>query len=239
VAGGAALSGIGFTISLFIVDIAIADPVLQDQARVGVLAASLLAFGLGAIIFKVVDRVSPPTAVGAVLIRPVDPARDHIRGDPNAPLTLVEYGDFECPFCSRATGSIDEVRAHFGSEVRHVWRHLTLTRVHPHAFEAALASEAAAVQGRFFEMGRQLFQHHHALASADLMKYAGMVGLDVLRFQEDMRSAHVINRVRDDVLDSEVMDLNSTPTFFIGDARHHGPYDAATLILALEEARAR
>jgi len=238
-AGGAALSGIGFTISLFIVDIAIADPLLQDQARVGVLAASLLALVLGGVIFKVVDHVSPPAAVGAVLVRPVDPARDHIRGDPKAPLTLVEYGDFECPFCSRATGSIDEVRAHFGPELRHVWRHLTLTRVHPHAFDAALASEAAALHDRFFDMGRILFAHHHALAAADLMKYAGMLGLDVPRFEEEMRSARVINRVKDDVLDAEVMDLNATPTFFIGDVRHHGPYDAATLIRALERSRAR
>jgi len=238
VAGGAGLSGIGFTISLFIVDIAIADPVSQDQARVGVLAASLLALVLGGIIFKVGDHVQPPMAVGAVLIRPVDPMRDHIRGDPKAPLTLVEYGDFECPFCSRATGSIDEVRAHFGSEIRHVWRHLTLTRVHPHAFDAALASEAAALQGRFFEMGRMLFEHHHALAAADLMMYAGMLGLDVPRFEEDMRSAYVINRVKDDVLDAEVMDLNATPTFFIGLSRHQGPYDAATLIRALERSRA-
>ncbi len=108
-AGGAALSGIGFTISLFIVDIAIADPVLQDQARVGELAASLLALALGWAIFKVVEQLPPATAVGAVLIRPIDPKRDHICGDPDAPLTLVEYGDFECPFCSRVTGSIDEV----------------------------------------------------------------------------------------------------------------------------------
>jgi protein-disulfide isomerase len=149
----------------------------------------------------------------------------------------VEYGDFECPFCSRATGSIDEVRTHFGAELRHVWRHLTLTRLHPHAFEAALASEAAALQGRFFEMGRLLFHHHHALAQTDLMKYASMLGLDVPRFEEDMRSARVINRVKDDVLDAEIMDLNATPTFFIGDARHHGPYDARTLIRVLEVAR--
>ena len=237
VAGGAALSGIGFTISLLIVDIAIPDPALQDQARVGVLAASLLALGLGGAMFRVVDRLSPPTAVGAILVRQVDPTRDHIRGDPEAPLTLVEYGDFECAFCSRATGAIDEVRAHFGPELRHVWRHLTLTRVHPHAFDAALASEAAALQGRFFDMGRLLFRHHQALEFADLVKYASMLALDMDRFEEDMRSARVINRVKDDVLDAEVMDLHATPTFFIGNARHQGPHDAATLIRALEASR--
>jgi hypothetical protein len=110
VAGGAALSGIGFTISLFIVDIAITDPVSQDLARVGVLVASLVAFVLGWLMFTVTDRISPPVAVGATLLRAVDPERDHIVGNPNAPLTLVEYADFECAFCSRATGSIDEVQ---------------------------------------------------------------------------------------------------------------------------------
>ena len=133
VAGGAALSGIGFTIALFIVDIAISDPVKQDEARVGVLVASIIAFVLGWVVFRVTDSLSPPVPVGATLIRPVNPARDHIRGKPDAPLTLVEYGDFECPFCSRATGGIDEVRAHFGDELRYVWRHLPLERVHPRA----------------------------------------------------------------------------------------------------------
>ena len=238
VAGGAALSGIGFTIALFIVDIAIDKPALQDQARVGVLAASLIAFALGWAIFRMADHFSPPRAIGAALARPVDPARDHIRGEADAALTLVEYGDFECPFCSRATGSIDEVRAHFGSEFRHVWRHFTLTRVHPHAFDAALASEAAALQGKFLDMAAMLFEHQHALARQDLTKYARMLGLDVEQFENDMQSAAVLNRVKDDVLDAEVMDLHATPTFFIGNTRHAGPYDAATLIKALEASRA-
>ena len=110
--------------------------------------------------------------MGLKLIRPVDPDRDHIRGDPDAPLTLVEYGDFECPFCSRATGAIDEVRAHFGDELRYVWRHLPLERVHPRAFDAARASEAAALQGKFWEMGRELFAHQDDLEWSDIYRYA-------------------------------------------------------------------
>jgi Na+/H+ antiporter NhaA len=240
VAGGAALAGIGFTISLFIVDLAIEDPVKQDEARVGVLVASVLAFVVGWAIFRLTDWISPPEPVGLKLIRPVDPDRDHIRGDPDAPLTLVEYGDFECPFCSRATGAIDEVRAHFGNELRYVWRHLPLERVHPRAFEAARASEAAALQGKFWEMARTLFEHQDDLEWSDMYRYAVAIGCDIERFDQDVRvhASKVLHRVQDDAQDAELMDLNSTPTFFINGKRHKGPWDAASLIRALEAARA-
>lgn len=235
VAGGAALSGIGFTISLFIVDIAITDPAKQDQARVGVLAATVLAFALGWLWFRVSDRLSPPVPVGATLVRDVDPQRDHLRGNPTAELTLVEYGDYECPFCSRATGSIDEVREYFGDRLRYVWRHLPLERVHPHAMDAARASEAAALQGRFFEMGARMFEFQDYLEWEHIYRYADGVGCDIARFDEDLHSPRVLHRVMDDAQDAEVMDLNSTPTFFVNGRRHKGPFDAASLIRALEE----
>ncbi|OBF13041.1 Na+/H+ antiporter NhaA [Mycobacterium sp. ACS4331] len=237
VAGGAALSGIGFTISLFIIDLAIADPVKQDEARVGVLVASAAAFLLGWVILRVTDRMSPPEAVGAKLVRPVDPSRDHIRGNPDAPLVLVEYGDFECPFCSRATGSIDEVRAHFGDELLYVWRHLPLADPHPRAMDAALASEAAALQGKFFEMSRTLFRFQDYLEWEHLYRYADSIGCDIRTFDEDLRSPRVRHPVEDDVQDAEVMDLNSVPTFFVNGRRHQGPWDAASLIRALEASR--
>ena len=239
VAGGAALSGIGFTISLFIIDIAIGDPLRQGEARVGVLLASLLAFLLGWAIFRVTDWISPPEPVGLTLARPVDPERDHIRGKPDAPLTLVEYGDFECPFCSRATGSIDEVREHFGDELRYVWRHLPLERVHPHALDAAMASEAAALQGRFWEMAHELFSHPDDLEWPDMYRYAVTAGCDIERFDSDVRlhSSKLLHRVQDDAQDAEVMDLHSTPTFFVNGKRHKGPWDAASLIRALENTR--
>lgn len=239
VAGGAALSGIGFTISLFIIDLAIDDPLRQDEARVGVLLASLLAFLLGWAIFRITDWISPPEPVGLTLIRPVDPERDHILGPVDAPLTLVEYGDFQCPFCSRATGSIDEVREYFGDELRYVWRHLPLERVHPRAFDAARASEAAALQGKFWEMARELFAHPDDLEWPDLYRYAAAVGCDIEQFDRDVRvhPSKVIHRVQDDAQDAEVMDLNSTPTFFVNGKRHKGPWDAASLIRALEETR--
>jgi Na+/H+ antiporter NhaA len=237
IAGGAALSGIGFTIALFIVALAIDDPEAQDLARVGVLAASVIAFVLGWAILSIADRVQPPMAVGARLVRPVDTERDHFKGRPDAPFTLVEYGDFECPFCSRATGSIDAVRAHFGEDVRWVFRHLPLEAVHPHAREAAQAVEAAALQGHFLDMALRLFEHQDHLATEDLFEHARALGLDMDRFADDLRSPAVVRRVDDDVLDAEVMDLHSTPTFFIGDKRHKGPYDSATLIRALESSR--
>jgi Na+/H+ antiporter NhaA len=239
VAGGAALSGIGFTIALFIVDIAIADGHRQDQARVGVLLASVIAFLVGWAIFRITDWLSPPEPVGLKLIRPVDPDRDHIRGNPDAPLTLVEYGDYECPFCSRATGGIDEVRAHFGDELRYVWRHLPLERVHPRAFDAARAAEAAGLQGKYFEMGMQLFEHQDDLEWSDIYRYAVGIGLDIEKFDHDVRvdPSKVLHRVQDDAQDAELMDLNSTPTFFVNGIRHKGPWDSASLIRALEAAR--
>ena len=239
VAGGAALSGIGFTIALFIVDLAIDDPHSQDLARVGVLAASAVAFALGWAIFRLTDRFSPPVPVGLKLIREVDSGRDHIRGRADAPLTLVEYGDFECPFCSRATGSIDEVRAHFGDELCYVWRHLPLERVHPRARDAARASEAAALQGRFFEMGTKMFEFQDYLEWQDIYRYADQVGCDIAEFDENLHSPKVLHRVDDDAQDAEVMDLNGTPTFFINGIRHKGPWDSASLIRALEASRTR
>lgn len=239
VAGGAALSGIGFTIALFIVDIAIDDPRSQDLARVGVLAASVVAFALGWVIFRLTDWLSPPVPVGHKLVREVDPDRDHHRGRVDAPLTLVEYGDFECPFCSRATGSIDEVRAHFGDELLYVWRHLPLERVHPRSVDAARASEAAALQGKFFEMGAKMFEFQDFLEWQHIYRYADQVGCDIARFDEDVHSAKVLHRVDDDAQDAEVMDLNGTPTFFVNGIRHKGPYDSASLIRALEATRTR
>ncbi|WP_407662396.1 Na+/H+ antiporter NhaA [Mycolicibacterium palauense] len=237
VAGGAALSGIGFTISLFIVDLAVVGPLKQDEARVGVLIASALAFLLGWAIFRVTDRLSPPVAVGAKLVRPFDPERDHFRGDPEAPLMLLEYGDFECPFCSRATGSIDEVRAHFGDELVYVWRHLPLPKVHPRSMDAALAAEAAGLQGRFFEMARTMFTFQDYLEWEHLYRYADQAGCDVRRFDEDLRDPVVRHRVEDDLEDAVLMDLNAVPTFFVNGRRHKGPWDAASLIRALQAAR--
>jgi Na+/H+ antiporter NhaA len=233
-AGGGALCGIGFTIALFIVDLAVEDPAVQNEARVGVLSASLVAFLLAAVIFKVSDRVHPAKEAGMTLLRPVDPARDHVFGPADAPYTLVEYGDFQCGFCSKASGAIQEVHRELGDQLRYVWRHAPLDRYHPNAVAAAEAAEAAAMQGKFFEMERSLLLDQENQLPSDIVRRAGELGLDVGRFERDLVSAEAAGRVRDDVLDAEAMDITAVPTFFVNGRRHTGPYDAQSLIRALE-----
>ena len=236
--GGAALSGIGFTVALLILGLAF-GPELQDEATVGVLLSLVLATLLGWLVFKLAAVFHGETSAGLpmVLDRPVDPTRDHIRGSATAPLTLLEYSDFECPFCGRATGVVAEVRAHFGDELRYVMRHLPLPDVHPHAELAAAAAEAAGAQGRFWEMHDVLFEHQDELETEDLAGYAGKLGLDVERFLRDLDEDVHAERVREDVMSAEASGARGTPTFFVGERRHVGPYDAQTLIAELEASR--
>jgi Na+/H+ antiporter NhaA len=234
-AGGAALSGIGFTISLFIVDLAFDDEALADQARVGVLVASVLAALLGWALFRVADRRRPPGAGTrpVLLDPPVDLARDHVRGPVDAPLTLVEYGDFECPFCGRATGTVEELRERFGDRLRYVFRHVPLVDVHPHARLAAEAAEAAGAQGRFWEMHDRLFAGQDRLTAADLLEHAAAAGLDVPRFARDLGSSRFARRVEEDVESAEASGVTGTPTFFVNGRRHTGPFDTDSLTAAL------
>ena len=238
--GGAALSGIGFTVSLLIVGLAFEDPALVDEATVGVLLALVLATALGWLVFRLAAVLHGETTASLpmVLDRPVDPETDHILGPPEAPLTLVEYADFECPFCARATGVATEVRAHFGDELRYVLRHLPLAEVHPHAELAAAAAEAAGRQGRFWEMHDELFAHQDALTRDCLAGHAATIGLDVTRFLEDLDDATLVDRIRADVASAVASGARGTPTFFVGTRRHVGPYDADTLIHELELVRA-
>ena len=234
VAGAAALCGIGFTISLFITELAVDDPVAQNEARVGILGATAVATVLAAAIFRLCDRLGPPGETGTVLARPVDPRRDHVAGDADAPLTVVEYGDFECEFCLKASGSIDEVRRVLGARLRYVWRHAPRTTVHPHALAAARASEAAARQGQFFAYLRSLFADQDHQGSADLVRRAADLGLDVGRFEVDRGSDDVAARVHDDLRDAEELGVTHVPAFYLNGRRYTGPSDARSLVRALE-----
>ena len=238
IAGGAALSGIGFTISLFIVGLSITEPAAQNEARVGVLAASVIAFLLATVIFRVSDALRAHDDTEQVLVRPVDPARDHLFGDPDAPYTIVEYGDFQCGFCLKASGAIQEVHRELGDQLRYIWRHAPLTAYHPNALADAEASEAAARQGKFFEYERGLFADQENQRPSDLLRLARNLGLDVERFEEDLTAPEVAARVRDDMLDAEAMGITAVPTLFINGRRHVGPYDAQSLLRALRETAA-
>jgi Na+/H+ antiporter NhaA len=239
VLGGAALAGIGFTISLLIVGLSFDSPDLQDQATVGILLAVALATALGWVVFRLAAVLRGEISAGlpTTLARPVDAERDHIRGPVSAPVTLVEYADFECPFCARATGVAKEVREHFGDGLRYVFRHLPLPDVHPYAELAAAAAEAAGAQGRFWDMHDLLFAHQDRLELEDLAGYAGRLGLDVEDFLRDIDEQRHASHIREDVADAEASGARGTPTFFVGDRRHQGPYDARTLIAELEAAQ--
>ncbi|EFE71127.1 Na+/H+ antiporter NhaA [Streptomyces viridosporus ATCC 14672] len=240
VLGGAALSGIGFTVSLLIAGLAFEDPSLRTRATVGVLLAALLSALLGWVVFHLaaVLRGETEADLPRFLDRPVDPATDHVTGPPDAPLTLVEYGDFECPFCARATGVAQELRQRFGDRLRYVFRHLPLLDVHPHSELAARAAVAADAQGRFWQMHDLLFAHQDQLEFEDILGYAGQIGLDVERFLEDLDSERTAARVRADVASAEASGARGTPTFFLGSRRHTGPYDAQTLARELETSAA-
>jgi Na+/H+ antiporter NhaA len=245
-AGGGAVAGIGFTVSLLIASLAFHGVQLQE-AKLGVLSAALCAALLAWLVFRA-TALLPASIRARLIIGPaeaivdlyadVDPDRDHIRGADDAPVTLVEYGDFECPYCGRAEGVVRELLADHG-DVRYVWRHLPLTDVHTHAQIAAEAAEAASAQGAFWEMHDLLFQHQDALRPSDLEGYARSLGLDVKRFSDELRSHEYAARVADDVDSADLSGVSGTPTFFINGRRHYGAYDVANLSAAVKAAKTR
>ncbi|MFC9331394.1 Na+/H+ antiporter NhaA [Kitasatospora sp. NPDC057015] len=246
VAGGGTIAGVGFTVSLLIATLAF-DGDQLEEAKAGVLAAVVCAFVATWLISWVIGRLPQPlrarallgTAEGIVdLATPVDLARDHIRGPFDAPVTVVEYGDFECPYCGQAESVVRELLADFG-DVRYVWRHLPLTDVHPRAQLAAEASEAAAELGAFWPMRDLLFERQEALQPRDLLGYARELGLDDERFRAALRSQRAAARVARDVESADLSGVSGTPTFFINGRRHHGAYDIATLSAAVRAAKDR
>jgi protein-disulfide isomerase len=174
----------------------------------------------------------------AKLAVPVN-AQDHIRGNANAPLTLLEYGDYQCPYCGAAYPIVEQVRQHFGDRLRFVFRHFPLTQVHPHAESAAEAAEAAGAQGKFWEMDDMLFTHQYALDDVHLAEYAAVIGLDIGGFKLDLASHAYAEQVREYFLSGVRSGVNGTPTFFINGERHDGSYNLPTLTAALQSALAR
>jgi len=167
---------------------------------------------------------------------PVDPD-DHIRGGPEtAPLTLVEYGDYECPYCGAAYPIVKEVERTLGDELRSVFRNFPLGDLHPHAVQAAEAAEAAAGQGRFWEMHDRLYEHQDRLTAEDLVEHASVLGLDVERFRSDLEEHTYESRIQADFLSGVRGGVNGTPTFFINGVRHNGGYDLDSLLTALRAA---
>jgi protein-disulfide isomerase len=174
----------------------------------------------------------------ATLVLPVSEERDHIRGPRVAPVTLVEYGDYECPFCGQAYYVVKDLERRAGNLVRVVFRNFPLTSIHPHAEHAAEAAEAAVAQGRFWEMHDCLYENQHSLEDEDLLACATQVGLDVPQFVRDLEEGRCLSRVREDFLNGARSGVNGTPTFFINGVRHDGPWDLTSLMTAIEEAAA-
>jgi Na+/H+ antiporter NhaA len=247
-AGGGAIAGVGFTVSLLIASLAFHGETLR-QAKLGVLAAAILAPLSAWAVLRAVARLPSRVRARQIggtaadildLADEVDPERDHIRGPADALVTLVEYGDFECPFCGQAESVIRELlSSSFGHDLRYVWRHLPLTDVHSHAQTAAEAAEAASAQGRFWDYYDSLFSDQGALTPRDLRGRAEELGLDAERFTSELRRREHAPRVAEDVASADASGVSGTPSFFINGRRHRGAYDIETLTDAVRAARTR
>jgi protein-disulfide isomerase len=245
IAGGGTVAGIGFTVSLLVASIAFHGRTLEE-AKLGTLTAALLAALLAVGVFRTVRRMPAEARARQIagtaeelldLSDDVDPDRDHIRGSDAAPVTLIEYGDYQCPYCGQAEVVIRELLDSFGDDLRYVWRHLPLNDVHPNAQMAAEAAEAAASQDAFWEMNDRLLAHQDELTPRDLARHAEELGLDVDRFWRELHDREHAPRVAEDVASADASGVAGTPSFFINGRRHQGAYDTVTLSAAVRRAR--
>jgi Na+/H+ antiporter NhaA len=246
VTGAGTLAGMAFTVSLLVAALAFHGPALED-AKLGILLAPILSTGLTWVVFRVATVLPPRTRIRLLLgvtetltdlAYPVDPARDHIRGPEEALVTLVEYADFECPYCGQAEPVVRQVLSGFG-DVRYVWRHLPLVDVHPRAKMAALAAEAAGAQGAFWPMHDLLLAHQSDLRPNDLAAYAEQMGLDVERFYRDIQNKTGGEQIATDVEGADLSGVAGTPSFFINGRRHEGSYDVDSLTEAIHLAKSQ
>jgi Na+/H+ antiporter NhaA len=246
-AAAGSCASVGFTVSLLISSIAFSGLRLSE-AKLGALGTVIISPVLVWLSTQVIKRLPSATRARQIgrtaddipdLAEDVDPSRDHIRGREDASVTLLEYGDFECPYCGQAEQVVRQLLMSLGDDVRYVWRHLPLNDVHHSAEQAAEASEAAAAQGRFWDMYDMLLSHQDALELRDLRRYAEELGLDVERFMDDLRSHRYADRVLQDVSSADESGVSGTPTFFVNGRRHYGVYDIDTLTEAVRSAKNR
>jgi protein-disulfide isomerase len=243
VLGGGTISGIGFTVALLIATRAFTGDHLAE-AKLGALTAAVIASLVTLVVYRATSLLDPVARARALLgdanliqdlVPEVDVEHDHVRGDPDALITVIEFGDFQCPHCGRAEPVVRELLTDAG--VRYVWRHLPLPDVHPQAQLAAEAAEAAAAQGAFWEMHDLLLTHQEHLRLADLLRYAEELGLDPDRMHEDLKRRTHQSRVARDVESADLSGVAGTPTFFINGKRHYGAFDLASLSAAIRTAR--
>ena len=246
VAGTGTVAGMGFTVSILIATLAFGRGLHLEEAKLGVLSTILGASAVTWLLFRATALLPARMRIRALLGTsqsitdlgaPVDPARDHVRGPARALVTIVEYGDFECPYCGQAEPVVRQFLAGHG-DVRYVWRHLPLTDVHPHAQLAAEAAEAAAEQGAFWEMHDLLLARQDALLRPDLLRYAAEIGIDVGRFGARLDRRAGAARIAEDTDSADLSGVTGTPTFFINGRRHYGSYDITALTSAVLAAKA-
>jgi protein-disulfide isomerase len=239
------IAGIGFTVALLIASRAFTGTDLAE-AKLGALTAALAASVITWTIYRLTALLPPGQRARALLgdatviqdlIPEVDRKRDHMRGPMNAAITLIEFGDFECPYCGLAEPAVRELLA--DTDIRYVWRHLPLSDVHPSAQLAAEASEAAASQGAFWEMHDLLLAHQDALGPADLFRHAAQLGLDTDRFRDELQRHVHDTRIAQDVESADLSGVSGTPTFFVNGRRHYGAFDLESLKAAVKTARAQ
>ena len=245
VTGVGTIAGIGFAVSILIATLAFTGTQLQE-AKLGVLTTVAAAPAVTWLVFRGAALLPARLQIRALLgtsevitdlAVPVEPGRDRIRGSARALVTIVEYGDFECPYCGQAEPVIRDLMAGHG-DVLYVWRHLPLNDVHPHAQIAAEATEAAADQGAFWQMHDLLLRHQDHLLMSDLIRYASDIGLDSGRFSEHIRKRAGAARIAEDVDSADLSGVSGTPTFFINGRRHYGSYDITALTAAVRAAKA-
>src|SRR6266516_266399 len=172
---------------------------------------------------------------GKHLVVPVS-ERDHSQGLATAAVTLVQYGDYECPYTRQSTTIVRAIQHQLGEQLRFVFRNFPLTEIHPHALHAALAAEAAAAQGKFWQMHDSIFHHQHTLEDSDLAHFAVAVGMDMQQFARDMAERPYISRIEEDLQSGIRSGVRGTPTFFINGVLYRGSWEHEALLAALQAA---